>query len=91
MLAAIGIPLIIDLATRAGDRGIHDTTVALTIALSVLDSTAVVPAAVYGIVMYVLGFLIARTGPAGDRVARPAPGGQRRSGGRPTRFQVAGS
>lgn len=35
--------------------GIHNTTVALTIALSVLDSTAVaIPAAVYSIVMYLL-------------------------------------
>ncbi|GAA0570987.1 bile acid:sodium symporter family protein [Actinomadura livida] len=46
--------------------GIHNTTVALTIALSVLDSTAVaIPAAVYSIVMYVLatafGFAITRT------------------------------
>lgn len=35
--------------------GIHNTTIALTIALSVLDSTEVaVPAAVYSVVMYVL-------------------------------------
>jgi BASS family bile acid:Na+ symporter len=52
--------------------GIHNTTVALTIALSVLDNTTVaIPAAVYSIVMYVLatafGFLITRS-----RVARPA-------------------
>ena len=45
--------------------GIHNTTVALTIALSVLDSTEVaIPAAVYSILMYVLatafGFLITR-------------------------------
>ena len=46
--------------------GIHNTTVALTIALSVLDNTAVaIPAAVYSIVMYVLatlfGLLITRS------------------------------
>lgn len=45
--------------------GIHNTTVALTIALSVLDSTEVaVPAAVYSVLMYVLatafGFLVTR-------------------------------
>ena len=47
--------------------GIHNTTVALTIALSVLDSTEVaVPAAVYSVLMYLLatgfGFLITRPG-----------------------------
>ncbi|MGH3976697.1 MAG: bile acid:sodium symporter family protein, partial [Pseudonocardiaceae bacterium] len=52
--------------------GIHNTTVALTIALSVLDSTAVaIPAAVYSLVMYVLatafGLLITRS-----RLVRPA-------------------
>lgn len=46
--------------------GVHNTTVALTIALSVLDNTEVaVPAAVYSIVMYVLatafGYTITRT------------------------------
>jgi BASS family bile acid:Na+ symporter len=45
--------------------GIHNTTIALTIALSVLDSTMVaIPAAVYSILMYFLatafGFLITR-------------------------------
>lgn len=45
--------------------GIHNTTVALTIALSVLDSTEVaVPSAVYSVLMYVLatafGYLITR-------------------------------
>ena len=45
--------------------GIHNTTVALTIALSVLDNTEVaIPAAVYSIVMYVLatafGYLVLR-------------------------------
>ncbi|MFC3965261.1 bile acid:sodium symporter family protein [Nocardia jiangsuensis] len=53
--------------------GIHNTTVALTIALSVLDSTEVaIPSAVYSVLMYILatafGFLITR------RTARtPAP------------------
>jgi len=46
--------------------GIHNTTIALTIALSVLDSTEVaVPSAVYSILMYVLatafGFAITRS------------------------------
>ncbi|MCL7425362.1 bile acid:sodium symporter family protein [Streptomyces sp. YS415] len=45
--------------------GIHNTTVALTIALSVLDSTEVaIPSAVYSILMYVLatafGYLVTR-------------------------------
>ena len=45
--------------------GIHNTTIALTIALSVLDSTEVaIPAAVYSVLMYALatafGFLITR-------------------------------
>ncbi|MER6193774.1 bile acid:sodium symporter family protein [Streptomyces cyaneofuscatus] len=45
--------------------GIHNTTVALTIALSVLDSTEVaIPSAVYSVLMYVLatafGYLITR-------------------------------
>ena len=49
--------------------GIHNTTVALTIALSVLDSTEVaIPAAVYSILMYVLaasfGWAITRRHPA---------------------------
>jgi BASS family bile acid:Na+ symporter len=57
--------------------GIHNTTIALTIALSVLDSTEVaVPAAVYSILMYPLatafGFLITRGRDARDREeARP--------------------
>ncbi|TYL44859.1 bile acid:sodium symporter family protein [Nocardioides sp. BGMRC 2183] len=47
--------------------GIHNTTIALTIALSVLDSTEVaIPAAVYSILMYLLatafGFAISRGG-----------------------------
>ena len=46
--------------------GVHNTTVALTIALSVLDSTTVaIPAAVYSIVMYPLaagfGYAITRS------------------------------
>lgn len=53
--------------------GIHNTTIALTIALSVLDSTEVaVPAAVYSVLMYVLatlfGLAITRRH-ARDRVA----------------------
>jgi BASS family bile acid:Na+ symporter len=53
--------------------GIHNTTIALTIALSVLDSTQVaVPSAVYSVVMYVFatlfGFAITRRH-ARDRVA----------------------
>ncbi len=53
--------------------GIHNTTIALTIALSVLDSTEVaIPAAVYSVLMYVLatafGFLITR----GRRSSRSA-------------------
>lgn len=53
--------------------GIHNTTVALTIAPSVLDSTEVaIPAAVYSILMYVLatafGFLITRGVRGADRV-----------------------
>ncbi|MDV8021017.1 hypothetical protein [Rhodococcus sp. IEGM 1330] len=44
--------------------GIHNTTVALTVALSVLESTEVaIPAAVYSFLMYVLatafGYLVA--------------------------------
>ncbi|MDX3582426.1 bile acid:sodium symporter family protein [Streptomyces europaeiscabiei] len=50
----------------AMEVGIHNTTVALTIALSILDNTAVaVPSAVYSVLMYVLatafGFAITRT------------------------------
>ena len=49
----------------AMEIGIHNTTVALTIALSVLDSTEVaIPSAVYSVLMYVLatafGFAITR-------------------------------
>ena len=56
--------------------GIHNTTVALTIALSVLDSTEVaIPAAVYSILMYVLatafGFTVTRLH---RRTAEPAAG-----------------
>ncbi|RYI99103.1 MAG: bile acid:sodium symporter family protein, partial [Actinomycetales bacterium] len=56
--------------------GIHNTTVALTIALSVLDSSEVaIPAAVYSIVMYVLaaafGYLVLRPRTA-SRAARHA-------------------
>ncbi len=56
----------------AMEVGIHNTTIALTIALSVLDSTEVaIPAAVYSIAMYPLatafGFAITRR-----RAAQPA-------------------
>jgi bile acid:Na+ symporter, BASS family len=49
----------------AMEGGIHNTTVALTIALSVLESTEVaIPSAVYSVLMYVLatafGFLVTR-------------------------------
>ncbi|MGO1312157.1 MAG: bile acid:sodium symporter family protein, partial [Brevibacterium aurantiacum] len=45
--------------------GIHNTTIALTIALSVLNSTEVaIPAVIYSILMYILatafGFAISR-------------------------------
>lgn len=55
--------------------GIHNTTIALTIALSVLDSVEVaIPSAVYSIVMYVLatafGFAITRG--RRDRSSEPA-------------------
>lgn len=51
--------------------GIHNTAVAMTIALSVLESSeAAIPAAVYSVLMYVLaaafGFLITRTDRAAD-------------------------
>jgi BASS family bile acid:Na+ symporter len=56
--------------------GIHNTTIALTIALSVLDSTEVaVPSAVYSILMYVFatafGFAITRR--SGRQVESPEP------------------
>ncbi|WP_141015031.1 bile acid:sodium symporter family protein [Nocardioides sambongensis] len=56
--------------------GIHNTTIALTIALSVLDSTEVaIPSAVYSILMYVLatafGFAISR-GRTGAEEAVPS-------------------
>jgi len=55
--------------------GIHNTTIALTIALSVLDSTEVaVPSAVYSILMYLLatafGFAITRSRSAREVDAR---------------------
>jgi BASS family bile acid:Na+ symporter len=58
--------------------GIHNTTVALTIALSVLDSTEVaIPAAVYSILMYILattfGFAITRSRRAGAASPQPHP------------------
>jgi BASS family bile acid:Na+ symporter len=68
--------------------GIHNTTVALTIALSVLDSTEVaIPSAVYSVLMYVLatafGFLVTRGHDRSDRSAGPA-----RSGDAPVRGDV---
>jgi BASS family bile acid:Na+ symporter len=56
--------------------GIHNTTIALTIALSVLDSTEVaVPSAVYSVLMYVFatafGFAITRR--SGRQVESPEP------------------
>ncbi len=56
--------------------GIHNTTVALTIALSVLDSTEVaIPSAVYSVLMYVLatgfGFAVTRRHARPDRDAGP--------------------
>ena len=59
--------------------GIHNTTIALTIALSVLDSTEVaIPSAVYSILMYVLatafGFAITRSR-SGREVEAPRPVG----------------
>jgi BASS family bile acid:Na+ symporter len=58
--------------------GIHNTTVALTIALSVLDSTEVaIPAAIYSILMYVLatafGFTITRSRRAAAASPEPHP------------------
>src|SRR5699024_4102821 len=59
--------------------GVHNTTIALTIALSVLDSVEVaIPAAIYSVLMYILapafGFLISRghapRTAAGGRAAR---------------------
>ncbi len=69
-----GVTRLLDLDHRQAvacsmEIGIHNTTVALTIALSVLDSTEVaIPAAVYSILMYVLaasfGWAITRRHPA---------------------------
>lgn len=60
--------------------GIHNTTIALTIALSVLNSTQVaVPAAIYSIFMYILatlfGFIISRGVRASDRGGQQQPVG----------------
>jgi BASS family bile acid:Na+ symporter len=53
--------------------GIHNTTVALTIALSVLDSTEVaIPSAVYSVLMYVLATAFGYTITRGRRAAQPA-------------------
>ncbi|WAX76403.1 hypothetical protein [Streptomyces sp. KMM 9044] len=60
--------------TNAMEVGIHNTTVALTIALSVLDnSEAAVPSAVYSVLMYVLaaafGYAITRSRSSGTVTA----------------------
>ena len=53
--------------------GIHNTTIALTIALSVLDSTEVaIPSAVYSIVMYVLATAFGFAVTKGRRTAEPS-------------------
>ena len=54
--------------------GIHNTTIALTIALSVLDSTVVaIPAAVYSIVMYLLATAFGLALTRGTRSADAVP------------------
>ncbi|EXG81966.1 bile acid:sodium symporter family protein [Cryptosporangium arvum] len=65
----------------AMEVGIHNTTIALTIALSVLDNTEVaIPAAVYSVTMYVLapafGFAITRRRRTGVTAGDTAPGGR---------------
>lgn len=62
----------------AMEVGIHNTTIALTIALSVLDSTEVaIPAAVYSVIMYVFatafGLLITRGRRGADESSTPQP------------------
>ncbi|MDP3713167.1 MAG: bile acid:sodium symporter family protein [Mycobacteriales bacterium] len=55
--------------------GIHNTTIALTIALSVLDSTEVaIPSAVYSVVMYVLATAFGYTITRGRRASTLAQG-----------------
>ncbi|QBX54554.1 bile acid:sodium symporter family protein [Nocardioides seonyuensis] len=59
--------------------GIHNTTIALTVALGVMKSTEVaVPAAVYSVLMYVLatsfGFAITRRRPRSEEARRAVPG-----------------
>ena len=57
--------------------GIHNTTVALTIALSVLDSTEVaIPSAVYSVLMYVLATAFGYTITRGRSGTPSAPAGQ---------------
>ncbi|WP_229053841.1 bile acid:sodium symporter family protein [Aeromicrobium sp. Leaf350] len=57
--------------------GIHNTTIALTIALSVLDSTEVaIPAAVYSILMYVLATAFGFAITAGRRGSAEVSGGE---------------
>ncbi|WP_024794583.1 bile acid:sodium symporter family protein [Tomitella biformata] len=58
----------------AMEIGIHNTTVAMTIAIAVMDSVELaVPAAVYSVVMYIFaaafGFLITRGDKLGERVS----------------------
>lgn len=65
--------------------GVHNTTIALTIALSVLDSVEVaIPAAIYSVLMYILapafGFLISRGhAPQVEGGARPGAGRERQA------------
>lgn len=67
----------------AMEIGVHNTTIALTIALSVLNSTEVaIPAAIYSVLMYILatafGFAITRGRTArthDDRLPTPGPTG----------------
>jgi BASS family bile acid:Na+ symporter len=91
-LASLGLGYGVARALRLDERqaiassmeiGIHNTTVALTIALSVLDSTEVaIPSAVYSVLMYVLatafGFAVTRgrrsgSAPLTDVASRPVP------------------
>ena len=60
----------------AFEIGVHNSTLAITIAISVLGSTELaVPAAVYGVLMFpvaaAFGWLITRR-TAGDREVQPA-------------------
>ncbi len=76
LLVGYGLPRLAGVdhraATAAGfEIGIHNSTLAITIAISLLGSTRIaVPAAVYGIVMF---FTAALFGWLGNRVRREAP------------------